>query len=424
MRLAPFTRALLVFAGLNLALSLALGDLHSLRFLGFTRSYIGNDLASLYDALRVAEPFHAPPLYERVFFGERIKFQYPSTSLLFFAPFRDLPWRWFRLLFESIVNRIWLLLSIGVLFALFERLVVSADHPPRERWLLRIAFLVLLFSFYPFFKAFTLGQVQVWINCLLILSIGAWLRGSERFAGALLGVATLIKPNYGLLLAWGLLRRRLGFVAALAIVAAAGMLAAAAVFGVDNLLGYREVIAFMSRHGEGYYPNQSVNGLMNRLLVNGNNLDWVDHGFPPFNGLVYGVTVAGGQLLLGTALFAAGRRSPARGTVEDLSIMLLSVTLASPIAWEHHYGFVIALYLVATHRILGLADPWRTRLLALTAASFLLTAHFVHAVDVWFAPTRLNVLQSYLFAGALALLLVLHVALRRLPPPAAAAPAG
>ena len=56
------------------------------------------------------------------------------------------------------------------------------------------------------------------------------------------------------------------------------------------------------QHGEVYYPNQSVNGLINRLVGNGNSLEWRSDAFAPYDSAVYVSTVVAALLLTGGVL--------------------------------------------------------------------------------------------------------------------------
>jgi hypothetical protein len=85
----------------------------------------------------------------------------------------------------------------------------------------------------------------------------------------------------------------------------------------------------------------------------------------------------------------------------EMSFVVLSATLASPIAWEHHYGILLPIY------ALLFAPVWRRRhehplALGLFAASYVLASNyfgiarrFAEAGGAW------TLLQSYLFAAAL-----------------------
>jgi hypothetical protein len=224
-----------------------------------------------------------------------------------------------------------------------------------------------------------------------------WGGGRRAAAGALAGLLCLIKPQYGGLLVWGLLRRQGRFTLAAGVTAAAGLGVSVALFGLGNHLNYLRVLSFLSRHGEGYYPNQSLNGLLNRLLGNGNNLEWDGEGFPPYNPLVFAGTTAGSVLLLGLALLRPVRR-PLRGSALDLGTAAVCCTLASPVAWDHHYGVFLPVYAVL-FAALRRHGAGRASWLAL-GASFALTSNLFPFVNRWPAAP-LNLLQSYTFFGGL-----------------------
>ena len=82
-----------------------------------------------------------------------------------------------------------------------------------------------------------------------------------------------------------------------------------------------------------------------------------------------------------------------------------SVTIASPIAWEHHFAVFLPVYVVA---YAALAQSLGK--LILLAASYLLVATYIAAAQL-LAPTFLNVLQSYMLFGSLILLALLHALL-------------
>jgi hypothetical protein len=91
----------------------------------------------------------------------------------------------------------------------------------------------------------------------------------------------------------------------------------------------------------------------------------------------------------------------------DFGAAALCFTLASPVAWEHHYGIMLPLFV----GLLGFAlqDGWpesrRTTLPLLTLA-WVLSAGLYVAVDL-LSTSPLNFLQSYLFFAALLLLFLL-----------------
>jgi hypothetical protein len=90
-------------------------------------------------------------------------------------------------------------------------------------------------------------------------------------------------------------------------------------------------------------------------------------------------------------------------------IMLLSTTMASSIAWEHHYGILLPMFALAAPGVLRLRPCGRWTL-GLLVTAYVLTSLRLSITDV-VAATRWNFLQSYVLAGA-ALVLVLLYRLR------------
>jgi hypothetical protein len=95
-----------------------------------------------------------------------------------------------------------------------------------------------------------------------------------------------------------------------------------------------------------------------------------------------------------------------RVTVLDLGTAAGAATLASPVAWDHHYGVLLPVYaaLFGTLRQAGTGrGAWLT-----PVVSFALTANFLPFASRT-AAARLNFVQSYtLFGGLMALGLLLH----------------
>ncbi|MEA3111351.1 MAG: alpha,2-mannosyltransferase, partial [Caballeronia sp.] len=241
-------------------------------------------------------------LYEQIFFMDRIKFQYPLSSLLPLHALSQLgiapP--------NAILNRVnfWMVLAnilvAGALAFMLARR--SPAYAPR-RWQFAIvsAFGALLFC--PLLRAFDLGQVQVWINTLFALSALAWLLGRKQLAGVLIGLICLLKPQFIMFMVWGLLRREWRFLMGWGAVTAVGLVASLAVFGVQNHLDYIAVLRALSRTGEAFIENQSFNGLLNRLYgTDENPALWKQHDFPLFNPIVYAGTLLSSAVLIGAAL--------------------------------------------------------------------------------------------------------------------------
>lgn len=364
--------------------------------------------APMQHAVRILSEEPTPRVYRRLFFDEHVKFQYPPTSLLLLEPVRD--WSPERLALAANLGSwclVWLVaLALERIYSL--ALALYAGHaPPRGadrvvRGALAIGFTL---GFYPIVRAWWGGQIQTLLLALFALALWAWLVRRRGAAGVLIGLICVIKPQLGLLALWGGLRREWRFAAGLLGTAGGIGLVSIARYGWTNHLDYLEVLSYIARQGESYAPNQSVNGILHRLLRNGNNLYWVGDRFAPYHPWVHAITMATTLALIGGALFwrrpraAAGAARPDdRVLTLDLLVAALSFTMASPVAWQHHYNVLLPMLAVALAAALGGARQVRGAVVALGVA-LVLVGTYTPLVDR-FADTPWNPLQSHLFAGA------------------------
>ena len=142
----------------------------------------------------------------------------------------------------------------------------------------------------------------------------------------------------------------------------------------------------------------------NRLLFNGNNLDWSAWQFAPPNDVVRVTTMITSVLLIGGALIFTRKVTETDSWLGFVTAGLV-FTLASPVAWEHHYGILFPIFALAFPKAWALRDRWKGGLIWL-AIAYVLTANlflFTNAA----ADTYWNFVQSYLFFGAAILLGVL-----------------
>lgn len=382
-----------------------------------------------FDHAESAPPDQRTPLYEAVFFGKNVKFQYAPTSLLAVHGLRasgvDRS-SWYEVLngISAILVALMALVTWGILeHGLRRERSGFGSAASRADWLARgLLVAILTATFYPVAKAFTLGQIQAWINGLFAVLLWCWLKDRRIAAGVLAGAICLLKPQFLVLLAWGLLRRQWQFASAFAGVLMVGAMASVWLVGAGDHIDYLGVLAHLSRHGESFYPNQSVNGLLNRWFDPGSGLDFDSTAFPPFDPVIYAGTIVTSMLLIGAALFWPARNGE-RGSAADLAVAALAATMASPIAWEHHYGILLPIYAYLLPRALAGHVFGRFAPAAL-GGSYLLTSNFIFVVNQWVASPPLQslpaatLLQSYLFAGALMTLTCLYV-LRQSPQPSA-----
>jgi len=372
-------------------------------------------------ALRYAQSPHTTPLYAEIFFNQMLTFQYPPSSLFAIA---GMLWLggpelvrtaecpdFVPASLNDVLGWVFILMSAVSSAILLERGLRQTLPGLSSTALIAarsVLVLGLALTFYPIVKAFTLGQIQIWLNGMLALSLLCWATNWKASSGVLVGLMCLVKPHYGLFVLWAVLRREWRFTFACVAAGSFGLIASIATFGWTDNVDYLRVFWFLSQHGEVYYPNQSFNGLLNRVMTlidpdNYDSLGFDDNGFPPFNPWIYAGTVATSLALLSAALLRRGKEGDS-DRVFDFCTMALSVTMASPIAWEHHYGVIFPIFAVLLARVIG----HRTRLLLL-AVSYVVISNFFPVANL-LAPTIFNLAQSYLLFAALIVLALLHTA--------------
>lgn len=316
--------------------------------------------------IRASQEFRYPnprPLYPRVLFYEGHKFQYPPTSLLITEAGYAI-----ERLFEGRERSPEMLEGLNLLSWLAVFAIgwssIQVLHRSRcahevpevsARWVQDASVALLVSAYAPLLWGYELGQVQTWLDALFAVALAMWLAGAMASAGMLLGLSALVKPQAGLVLLWGLVRGERRFALGFAATAIAGLLLSIALFGVRNHWDYLFVLSFIGSRGEAYAANQSLNGLLNRLLhpSAAQATQFALHRFPDFDPRVYWGTALGSIALVAFAL----RRRPTGRSLDgaiDLSLVLLAATLTAPIVWEHHYGFLIPVYAL-------IAPPTRQR---------------------------------------------------------------
>ena len=415
--LCPLTRGLAIFFLLNIAINLAMclwrGGITPRNSLYYTyQFFLCNGGDDSWGPIRQALAYLDAPgdlsLYSAVY-APRGGFQYPPTSLLLFEPLKH--FIDYDLTSDFFLNWMswWAVIATALIIALVFMWSVRyhLGSAVEDHFIDRVVQVALAIgftlTFWPIGKSFHLGQIQTWITFLVTVAVWTWITGHKGLSGAAVGLVCAIQPQLSLLLVWGLLRKEWGFVGGLAFtVAVFGVLSLRA-YGLSNHVDYLNVLSFISQHGENYIHNQSVNGLLHRLLFTGNSLDWASSPFPPYNRWVHVGTVVSSVLIISMALFWR-RGEHGRASLTDLLIAVLSFTMASPVAWQHHYGKMLVMFAVTVPATIGASRLGRSGL-AVLIASFVLVSNRI--TDRW-AETPFNFLQSYLFFGAVLLLIHLY----------------
>lgn len=345
-------------------------------------------------------------IFQNIFFAEHIKFQYPLASLLPFIALNKLGFSDLQIMrYANAAGWISVLLVGAVCILIAAR---SAALPGGKSANLTVSrnsgILVGTLMFYPLMRGCALGQVQTILTLIYTVAFYCWLVGAERWSGALIGLLVLVKPQFALLLLWATFRKRWG--ALIAGLAAIGLilLIALAVFGWQNNWGYLDVLRALSRTGETYSPNQSMNGLLNRLLFNGDSQRFYFASFPAFNPIVYVGTLISSTLLVVLAMVFPGGRAR-RGGLADFACISAVATIASPIAWEHHYGvFLPILVWLWFGRASGNAP---VRGVAWLVAAWILIGDSLSPLNALAYVPVANLALSYMYFGGLIVLWIL-----------------
>jgi alpha-1,2-mannosyltransferase len=295
----------------------------------------------------------------------------------------------------------WLALTgvAAVCLGMGARLLRKRDVRLNWETLLAVAAAVLFC--YPLLKGYSLGNAQTYLSFEFALLLLLWDRGLETAGGVVCALLAFVKPQYVLLLIWMAVRKRWNATIAFLVTSLVLVVVSSVIFGWHNNLDYIRVLAGLSKKAQSHFANQSMFGTLNRMIGNGENIGYTPLLYTPYVRWIYLTTVATALALLGTVLlFPWGKL---HGTAADLGAIGIVSVAASPMAWEHHYGVVVGV-LAWVWFAYGCWQEKRPWLLGIAAAL---------TVNAWLGFNKLadfhgwNVLQSYIYIGALLLLFVL-----------------
>lgn len=395
----------------------------------FDRTAHSDSWKAMRTALFYTDAPREKPIYTALYFENNVRFQYPPSSLLVLEALRAIGGD--QAISNTTLNAISWFCIWGIAVVLARIFFLARRHfgvahengAALEAGFAALAFAITL-TFYPVVRGYYLGQIQVWIDLLIALVVWAWLEDRRKTAGAFLSLICVIKPTLALVVVWGALRRQWDFLKGFAIPMTGFAAIALFVFGWENHLDYLRVLAYISQQGEIFHPNQSMNGLLHRLLGNGNSLEWERDVLMTYNPWVHAGTVVSTLALMFAGLFAP-RSTASRAGPLELAIIIVCATLASPTVWTHHYGVMLPLFAAALPRVLTLDTRARRRGVIALATCFVLIGTNFRLLNR-LADTHWNFLQSYVYfagLGFLALLLWLRTRARALEPASARAAA-
>lgn len=360
-------------------------------------------------------------VYQTVFFEDRMKFQYPPLSILPFIFFIKIGMGWETI--REVMNTISfasMLFMVVIVYSLIVILFKKLSVSERLDWKYKVPFFVIslvgTFSFDAIVRAQYLGQVQVILDLLVCLAFLLLLLNQKYFSGACLALVALVKPQLTLVFLWALIRKEKELmIGMIAVFVPAGVLSLY-FFGFNEHVNYLETLSLMGKHGEAYWPNQSINGLLHRLLSDVDAMNFPVNSYAPYNPTIYVTTIVSTVMLILLGLLfrpgsdrIIGQDSKLIGVALDMATMLLLVTMASPIAWYHHYGIVWPFYVAAfvvLCCLLSIRRSWQIIVIgSLLGASFLLLSNRFPALtsETYSAPPINLILSHYLFGAFLML---------------------
>jgi alpha-1,2-mannosyltransferase len=304
----------------------------------------------------------AESMYRR-FHEDGVKFQYPPASLLLLEilppaltldPQANAPGSPLRASLQWLSRGAFALTLLFAALALCAAIAEAIDRPLTLRETVVCGALVAMLglAYYPLTRAYQLGQVQIFLDCLVSLATMLLVCRRPAPAGICIALCCLIKPQYALLLFWGVLQKNWRFCIAMLVTAIALVTVSIALFGFADHWAYLDVLRQIARHGEAFWMNQSVNGLLHRLLDNGSATQFHATAFAPYHPVVYAGTLLSTVLILGSAFWFTGRAG-ATHRLATFGIVLIGATIGSPIAWEHHYGVIFPVLVVTLPTLLA-----------------------------------------------------------------------
>lgn len=380
--------------------------------------------------VRVFEPELS--LYQTIFFDDNTKFQYPPVSLLPFMFLVSIGVEAEALYYY--MGYVSMLFVVGIGYVAY-RIASSCGANFYDEDLGRsigprlfLFFLIFVgtITFYPIVFGVYLGQIQVLLDLLICVGFLAWINDRKAVSGVFIAIAALVKPQYLLILIWSLVRKEHKFTLGMVAVFIPAAIVSLAVFGFQEHLDYVAVVSHIGKHGEIYWPNQSMNGLLNRLLSGLDPLEFSPFEFAPYNTVVHFGTLFTTTILILLGLFYKRPKSAElaygiqkRDSVLDLGMMIVIATIASPVAWEHHYGVTWPIIIIAIMVAIDVCQrrqDWRALLcLGLVSLSYLLISNYFYFITKkqTLSLPPWNIAQSYIYFGGLSLLACLII-LRRL----------
>jgi Glycosyltransferase family 87 len=315
-------------AKLRLCALLALTLLASVTY----TSRIRHEMADFVNWRRAAvRSIHAEPLYRQE--DGHYQFKYFPAFALMMAPFGVLD--------RETGKALWFAISVGLLALLLRWSIAALPERRLSRGILLGFAIVLMAKFYA--HELVLGQVNLLLGVLLLMSLLAIQIGQPLIAGGLVGVAVFIKPYALILVPWLLVTQGWPAAVMAAGIVALGLLLPAAMYGwsgnLDLLRGWLHTVTDSTLPNLLGNDNVSIAAMWAKWLGPGSvasTLAWL--------------TIAGTLVLVMLAWWR--RRSVSAPEYLECALLMLLIPVISPQGWDY-------VLLLATPAVICLVDRGR-----------------------------------------------------------------
>ena len=277
------------------------------------------------------------------------------------------------------------------------------------------ACLVILSLMYPpMARSLELGQVNIVLFALIVSAVWLMARDRSVLAGALLGVAALVKPHLGLLWLYLLWKRRwraAGSCVVTVLILTGGALVS---LGIEPFRTYVFDVLPRISGGQAYIANQSVYGVLARVFVSDPAYLFADR-LMESHFWIDMLSLAAGLAIIVLTFRAIPRDCRSSESVSlEFAAVICALLLANKIATIHHFTWVwLAIPAYATAVLRGAVRPPRNEIIAFVVGvgMLFLTWKFF----AWFNGQSglLRLLACNTFAGALLIWICLIRLLRR-----------
>lgn len=295
-------------------------------------------------------------------------FNYPPTTLLFLV--------FLPLFSQSVASLVLLFISLSSLLGSLY-LLAKMFFKPAQKWLVFFLSSVLFIQFFPTKFTLTLGQVNLVILFLIVLSFYLYQKRKDIFSGLFLGIATLIKIFPGFLILFFLKEKRWKMVIVFLATCLLGILLTVLIFKPVLFFNYFGQIGnnLFFKGGEISYFDQSLNAFLLRL-------NFVEN-WRLFLRLIF--TIVSLWIFLKT-----------KDKALSYFTLIFSILIFLPsFAWFHHYVILIPLVIICWRKTKNFLPKLILILVYLLVSSHFRYPEIFPGQNIW--------LSSHPFFGALIL---------------------